>query len=195
MLKKILILSIFLFTLVSCGSDDTSVAVETNGLTTFEWTGYSISIPGNWEVMNDKKNILPEPSQWKIELSVQSSQPKWGFSNNLLILSDTLKTFTNSAEYSMANNVGARREYIDYLELENKEFTFLDESKSQLYVFEAKYNLETPKLKFLQTAYVCNPDKGYFLTIAISPSIKKIDKYETLLSTFSCNPGEDLSEL
>jgi hypothetical protein len=195
MFKKILILSTFLFTLVSCGSDDTSLTVEANGLTTFEWTGYSISIPGNWDVMNDKNNILPEPSQWKIELSVQSSQPKWGFLNNLLILSDTLKTFTNSTEYSMANNVWARREYIDYLALENKEFTFLDDSKSQLYVFEAKYNLETPKLKFLQTAYVCNPDKGYFLTIAISPSIKKIDKYETLLSTFSCNPGKDLDEL
>jgi hypothetical protein len=95
----------------------------------------------------------------------------------------------------MANNVWAKRGYTDYLQLDSKEFSFSDGTVSQLYTFEAKYNLETPKLKFLQTAYVCNPNKGYFLTIAISPSIKKTDKYETLLSTFSCTPDENLTNI
>lgn len=195
MLKKIFLVSISILFLVSCWSGDDTTEIQTNWLTRYEWWGYSISIPENWNIMNNEKNILPEPSQWKIELSVQSWEPKWGFLNNLLILSDTLKTFTNSAEYSMANNIWARREYINYLELENKSFKFTDGNESELYIFEAKYNLETPKLKFLQTAYICNPNKWYFLTIAVAPSTKKTDKYETLLSTFTCNPWEDLSEL
>lgn len=190
MFKKVALLIISFLFLTSCWSDET--VTEELGLEVYSGENYSISIPANWEVMTDKENILPEPSEGKIELSAQSPEPKWGFTNNILILSDDLKTFTDSSEYSMANNVGARRGYTDYLQLDSKEFVFTDGTTSQLYTFEAKYNLETPKLKFLQTAYVCNPNKGYFLTIAISPSIKLTDKYEILLSTFSCTPDENL---
>lgn len=193
MFKKISILILSLFIMTSCGSDEW--VIETSWLEVYQGEWYSVSIPSNWEVMNDKNNILPEPSEGKIELSAQAPEPKWGFINNILILSDDLKTFTDSSEYSMANNVWAKREYTDYLQLENKDFNFIDGTSSKLYVFEAKYNLETPKLKFLQTAYVCNPNKWYFLTIAISPSIKTIDKYETLLSTFSCTPDENLTNI
>lgn len=193
MFKKIFILIFLSFTLISCGSDE--IIVESSGLELYKGEWYSISIPNNWEVMNDKNNILPEPSEGKIELSAQAPNPKWWFVNNLLVLSDNLKTFTDSSEYSMANNVWAKREYTDYLQLDNKSITFSDGTQSQLYIFEAKYNLETPKLKFLQTAYVCNPNKGYFLTIAVVPTIKNTDKYETLLSTFSCTPDENLTNI
>jgi hypothetical protein len=193
MFKKISILILSLFIMTSCGSEES--VVETSWLEKYQGEWYSVSIPSNWEIMNDKNNILPEPSNGKIELSAQAPEPKGWFINNILVLSDDLKTFTDSSEYSMANNVWARREYTDYLQLENKDFSFIDGTNSKLYVFEAKYNLETPKLKFLQTAYVCNPNKGYFLTIAISPSIKVIDKYETLLSTFSCALDENLTDI
>ena len=39
----------------------------------------------------------------------------------------------------------------------NQSFEVIDGTQSQLYTFEAKYNLETPKIKFIQTAYICNP--------------------------------------
>ena len=193
MFKKIFILIFFSLTLISCGSDE--VTIESSWLEQYKWEWYSIFIPSNWQVMNDKNNILPEPSEGKIELSAQAQSPKWWFVNNLLVLSDDLKTFTDSSEYSMANNVWAKREYTDYLQLNNKGITFTDGTKSQLYIFEAKYNLETPKLKFLQTAYVCNPNKGYFLTIAIAPTIKDTEKYETLLSTFSCMLDENITNI
>ena len=193
MFKKIFILIFLSFTLISCGSDE--IIVESSGLELYKGEWYSISIPNNWKIMNEKNNILPEPSEGKIELSAQAPNPKWWFVNNLLVLSDNLKTFTDSSEYSMANNVWAKREYTDYLQLDNKSITFSDGTQSQLYIFEAKYNLETPKLKFLQTAYVCNPNKGYFLTIAVVPTIKNTDKYETLLSTFSCTPDENLTNI
>jgi hypothetical protein len=103
MFKKVSVLLISLLLLTSCGSDDTTQ--EVSGLDTYTGENYSISIPSNWEIMTDKENILPEPSEGKIELSAQAPQPKGGFTNNILILSDELKTFTNSSEYSMANNV------------------------------------------------------------------------------------------
>jgi hypothetical protein len=55
-----------------------------------------------------------------------------------------------------------------------------------LYEFEAKYSTKTPRLKFLQTAYVCQPKKAFFFTIAIPTSIKDTSKYEKLIASFSC---------
>ena len=187
-MKKLIVCICLSFFLISCGSDDASP--ESKGLTVFSWDQYSISIPSNWKILNDKENVLPEPNNGKIELSAQSQDLKWGFLNNVLVLSDKLERFTNSQDYSMANNVGAKREYLEYLELNNEVFTFADGEQSHVYEFEAKYNMQTPKLKFIQTAYVCQPNTGYLLTIAISPSIKKTDKYKEFLSTFTCNSQE-----
>lgn len=189
MFKKILVLIFCAMSLISCGDDET-IDLQAEGLVNYPWDKFDISIPGNWNVLNEKQNLLPQPSEGKIELSAQSQEAKGWFFNNVLILSDTLKTFTDSQEFAIANNVWARSQYIDYIELENKSFDFIDGTSSQLYIFEAKYNLETPKIKFIQTAYVCNPNTGYLLTMAVSPSVKITNKYETLLSTFSCSPDE-----
>ncbi|MBT4632488.1 hypothetical protein HOB94_00425 [bacterium] len=62
----------------------------------------------------------------------------------------------------------------------------MDEELSIIYIFEAKYNLDTPKIKFLQTARVCNQNKAFFFTIALPTTIKDTTKYEYLLSTFEC---------
>jgi hypothetical protein len=75
---------------------------------------------------------------------------------------------------------------LDYKKLESKNFSFTDKEESILYVFEAKYNLDTPKLKFLQTAHICNANKAFLLTLAIPTNIKDLSKYEYLLSTFEC---------
>jgi len=55
-----------------------------------------------------------------------------------------------------------------------------------LYIFEAKYNYDTPKLKFLQTAHICNQTDAYFFTIALSPLVRDTSKYEAFLKTFKC---------
>jgi hypothetical protein len=62
MFKKISILIISLLLLTSCGWDD--ILSETSWLKWYNWEWYSIFLPSNWNIMTDKNNILPEPSEW-----------------------------------------------------------------------------------------------------------------------------------
>lgn len=106
MFKKILVLIFCAMSLISCGDDET-IDLQAEGLVNYPWDKFDISIPGNWNVLNEKQNLLPQPSEGKIELSAQSQEAKGWFFNNVLILSDTLKTFTDSQEFAIANNVWA----------------------------------------------------------------------------------------
>ena len=54
-----------------------------------------------------------------------------------------------------------------------------------VYKFEARYSNKTPKVKVLQTAYICKK-KAYIITISLSNTIIEIDKYEGILKTFKC---------
>lgn len=187
MFKKFIVLFFLLF-LVSCwSSDETVTTTDTSEwLISQEKTDFSIEIPETWEEISNSWDVLPTPNEWKIELVVSAKTQKSGFKNNLLILSDALGTFTTSKDFSILNNIWASRDYIDYNLLESKDIKFLDEEISLLYIFEAKYNLESPKLKFLQTSHICNQTKAFFFTIAIPTSTKDTSKYEDLLKTFKC---------
>jgi len=185
MFKKTFVLLFFLFFLFSCWEEDTST--ESEWLKTVDKTEFSISVPSNWEIINNTEDILPKPNKWNIELAVASNIAKLWFKNNLLILSDDLNSFTNSKDFSMLNNLWASKDYIDYTALSSKDFTFADEEQSILYTFEAKYNYDSPKLKFLQTAHICNQTKAFFFTIAIPASVIDTSKYEFLLQSFKCN--------
>jgi hypothetical protein len=181
MFKNIFILIFISLFLVSCWDSNTNtwlIKTETENI--------SISIPSNWKIIESTKDILPKAKYWEIEFAVMSENVVNGFSNNLLILSDTLNKYTTSKEFSMLNNIWAQTDYIDYTKISSKDITFTDEEVSTLYIFDAKYNLDTPKLKFLQTAHICNQNKAYFLTLAIPTTIKDTTKYEYLLSTFNC---------
>ena len=183
MLKKIFALFFIVLFLFSCWEESSE---SPSWLSQIETENLIIQAPVNWERIDDKEDILPKAKDSEIELAIASKQIVNGFSNNLLILSDTLEKFTTSADFSMLNNVWAQTDYLDYVLLDAKDFSYLDEEKSVLYIFEAKYNLDTPKLKFLQTAHICNQNKAYFLTLAIPISIQDTSKYEYLLSTFTC---------
>jgi len=185
MLKNNFFVILFLF-MFSCSifwKDDNS---KIDWLVLKEKPNFSIEVPSSWEIIENKESILPKPNRWKIELAVTSKKEKLWFKNNLLILSDDLWIFTSSKEFSMLNNVWASKDYIDYKLIESKNFNFIDEEESVLYIFEAKYNLDTPKLKFLQTSHICNQNKAFFFTIAIPTSTKDTSKYEELLKTFKC---------
>jgi hypothetical protein len=184
MFKKFFTLFFLIFLTYSCW--DSTEVIQTSWLFKTETENISIEIPTNWQVLEDTTNVLPKIKDWKIELAVTSDDIVNGFSNNLLILSDDLTMYTTSKEFSMLNNVWASSDYLDYTKLDSKEFKFTDEELSTLYIFEAKYNLDTPTLKFLQTAHICNQNKAYFLTLALPTSIKDTSKYEAFLATFKC---------
>jgi len=184
MFRNFFLLIITSLIIVSCGDEPGSVSVW--WLVMVENEDIKIEVPANWKVIDDKEKILPVAKDSDIELAVVSENMVWGFANNLLILSNELNSFTTSKDFSMFNNIWAQSDYLDYKKIESKEFSFLDEELSVLYIFEAKYNLDTPKLKFLQTAHICNQDKAFFLTLAIPTSVRDISKYEYLLSTFAC---------
>lgn len=155
-------------------------------LTKYENDQFSISLPSNWNILTDSWNVLPTPKNWEISLAASSNELKYGFSNNLLILSQKLDKKITSLDFSVLNNVWSTKEYLEYLKLDSKSFEFSDWDKSNLYIFEAKYNTKTPKLKFLQVWKVCNLSKAYLLTIALSTDVKDTSKYEEVLKTFKC---------
>jgi len=186
MLKKFFLLIVLLFILVSCwGSNDTTIS-NTSWLTIQDSANFSISIPASWKIIDNKNNVLPKPNNGEIALAVTSKSMKNGFANNLLILSSKLDKITTSSDFSILNNIWSEKEYLNYLKLDSREFIFNDQEKSMLYIFEAKYNYDTPKLKFLQTAYICNQTDVYFFTIALSPLVRDTSKYEAFLKTFKC---------
>ncbi len=186
MIKKIALLIISLFIFVSCWDDSSTSWSSSAWLIKYSWDKYSISIPESWEVIKDKENIIPKPNAWEISLVATAIDRTDWFSNNILVLESSLDNITTSKEYSMLNNIWAETDYLNYNKLDSKEFEFLDGEKSMLYTFEAKYNLDTPKLKFIQTAYICNWNNAYFFTIALSPLIRDTSKYEAFLKTFTC---------
>jgi len=183
MYKKLSVFVFLSFLLFSCWSSDTTT---TSWLVKQETQNISIEVPSNWEVITDKENILPKAKDWEIELAVSSKTVVNWFANNMLILSADLAKYTTSSDFAMLNNIWAQTDYIDYTSIESKEFTFADEEKTMLYIFEAKYNLDTPKLKFLQTAHICNQNKAYYVTIALPTSVTDTSKYEEFLATLAC---------
>ena len=182
MIKKIFLL-LLLFFLYSCWSDSTNTS--NTWLQLMDKADFSIYIPENWDILDDSES-LPKPSYWEVVLASNSTDYSSGYSNNLVILKDKINSLTTSKEYTMLNNVWARADYIDYTAIETKDITFADWEVSLLYVFEAKYNMDTPKMKFLQTSSICAWTEAYFMTISIPTTVSDTSKYEYLLSTFSC---------
>jgi len=194
-LKLLLILILFSFS--SCWEDsgtndkeakETEQTEQKNNskLRNYPWKDFSMGIPKTWNNITKEKDIITKPRNWKIELAVTSTQTKWGFSNTLIILSQTLEKYTTSKRYSITNSVWAKNDYLNYYEIENKNFNFNDWEKSKLYIFKAKYNTQTSVFKFIQTAYVCNNNKAFFITIALSTSIEDTKRYEDMIKTFKC---------
>jgi len=185
MFKKVLLYLFIIFALVSCWSNSTTPKLS-NWLILQDNLNFSIEVPSSWKIIDNKDNVLPKPSNWDISLAVTSKKTLDWFANNLLILSSKLNKITISSDFSILNNIWAEKDYLNYLKLDSKEFIFNDQEKSMIYIFEAKYNYDTPKVKFLQTAHICNQTDAYFFTIALSPSVINTSKYEEFLKTFKC---------
>ncbi len=99
-------------------------------------------------------------------------------------MSDSLDTPVTSKKYSELNHIQTTKNYLEYTKLQELPFTFTDADESIMYVFEARYNKTTPRMKFIQTAKVCGT-RVYLLHASVSLD-KVVDKYIELLKTFEC---------
>lgn len=184
-MRKYFIL-ILLLAFVWCGSWEEEENQLPTWLSHYDGSWFSIDIPENWEILKSESGVLPQPKSSKIELAASSDNIKSGFSSNILILSQVLNKPITSLDFSISNNIGASKEYLEYLKLDSRSVEFVDGGTSNLYIFEAKYNLTTPRLKYIQTGRVCGGRYGYLITIAIPMDVKDTSLYEAVIKRFSC---------
>lgn len=188
MKKKIIGVFCLLLSLSSCSG--TTPVVDVNSLTTYKWKGFTLDIPAAWVVMdlnNSWSVSLPNPREWALELVVSSKEEKSWFINNLIVLSKDLEEATTSYDFITKNNPRNYKWYEYFYEEANKDFVFTDWEKSKLYIFLAKYNKDNDKLRFIQTARVCDEKKSFFLTIGVSLDINDTAKYEDIFKSFKCD--------
>ena len=176
-MNKIIIFSC-LFLLVSCGATDSSLDA-----TTFSGDGFSVSIPNTWIPVDS--SALPSTKNGTIALALTSTEIVSGYSNNMSIIKEKMTETMTSKKYSVVNYALTTGAYKDFVKLDENTITFGDADESNLYIFEAKYNIQTPKQKFLQTAKICG-DTVYLITFGLGLSTGSTTRYEDMIKTFSC---------
>ena len=179
-MKKILIALFALLVLVSCGKEATSlVNMETKE---FVGNGFVMQIPKEWNTENTT-NELPS-SQWRPVLGAIDPQKHYNFSNNILIIEDILSQIGSSKQYSEKNNQQTQKKYFSYKNIESGAIIFPDGDESTYYVFDANYNNQVQKLRFIQTAKICGT-KLYHMHISLALNTDFSD-YINLFKTFEC---------
>jgi hypothetical protein len=153
-----------------------------DGTLSFSATGFTLRIPEDFT--SPKTADIPTPVSGKIVYVGVSPETKYGFSSTLLVLEDELKAPVTSRKYSDLNNLQTSKNYLEYTALSDEAILFSDSDESRVYVFEAKYNASTPRLKFVQTAKVCGTQ--VYLMHAALPSEKDIKNYVDLFRSFTC---------
>jgi hypothetical protein len=114
---------------------------------------------------------------------------------SLIVLEDTIIGKLSSEQYARNDYNVSVKNYSGHRLLEEKKIDYIDGIPSILYTFEAKYNPDSPRMKFIQSSKICtNSDKNkvYNITIALPPSINDIEKYESLIKSLSCIPTEEV---
>jgi len=176
------ILFISLFFLTSCSIlPGTQVEIQNNA-TIQTGSGFSIQVPDLWK--HHSGALTSVPKSGSIELALISPEVRYGFSNNLIVMKDTLNGIITSKKYAELSSIQTSKNYLEYTKLQDDLIIFSDSDESRVTVFEAKYNTSTPKLKFIQTAKVCGT-QVYLIHFSIALD-KSPDAYIALAKTFSC---------
>ncbi len=145
-------------------------------------SGLSMQVPALWSA--NTGTMTPTPKSGTLELAIVSPDVRYGFSNNLIIMRDSLNGIITSSRYAELSNVQSSKHYLEYTKLQDDPIIFSDTDASRVTVFEAKYNPSTPRLKFIQTAKVCGTSV-YLIHFSIALD-KAPDAYIALAKTFAC---------
>lgn len=159
----------------------TQTEIQDNA-TIYTGSGFSMQIPALWKT--NTGNNIPNPKSGSLALALISPDIRYGFSNNLVIMQDSLNGIISSKRYAELNNVQTTKNYLEYTKIQDDLILFSDSDESRVSVFEAKYNPSTPRLKFIQTAKVCGTSV-YLIHFSLALD-KSPDAYIALAKTFSC---------
>ncbi len=150
---------------------------------------FSTRIPKKWEIIQDTKNMLPTPKTGKIELAVSSKVATDWVANSLVILSEELQNPSiSSVGYAHSTFAKTKQDVSSIKNIQQKTISFGDGEDadiSKVYIFDAKYASQTPRIRYLQTATICGK-RGYLMTLSIPKNVKNTLKYEYMLSQFRC---------
>jgi len=176
-------LSFLLFSLLLTGCTLPGTQVEsTDNTTMYEGSSFSVAVPKNWTEATG--SLLPNPKKGIIELAYISPETKYGFANNLVIMSSILESPMTSKKYSELNQFQTTGNYLEYTKIQDNELTFTDDEVTRVYIFEARYNQSAPRMKFVQTARVCGTTV-YLLHLSLALD-KDPTLYLPLIQTFQC---------
>lgn len=167
----------------------------TSSTKTFQTSSISLTVPSNWDEINSSS--LPSPKTWTIVTALKSSDTVDDIYRSLILLEDTIIGKLSSEQYAKSDYNVSIKNYSGHRLLEEKNIDFTDGISSLLYTFEAKYNPDSPRMKFIQSSKICteaDKNKVYNITIALPPSINDTLKYETLIKSLSCKTSEDTDD-
>jgi hypothetical protein len=196
-MKKIIFLISCVFFLGSCSipfiwgwNDDTQWDTEETSSATTEFKNDVITmlIPTSWQEIATSN--LPVPKSGEIKLALKSQDKTDGLYRTLVILQDELLWTISSEQYARNDYKISIKKYSSFKELSEKSINFDDGTNSKLYIFEAKYNPDSPTIKFIQSSKVCSKNERnyvYNITIALPSSIDELEKFEWLVKTLTCN--------
>jgi hypothetical protein len=175
-------LVIILALLSSCSLlPGTQIEVQDNAtISVGSW--FSMQTPALWVVQTGGQ--IPTPRSGTLELALVSPDVRYWFSNNLIIMRDSLNGIITSSRYAELSSAQSSKNYLEYSKLQDDPIIFADTDSSRVSVFEAKYNPSTPRLKFIQTAKVCGTSV-YLIHFSIALD-KAPDAYIALAKTFTC---------
>ena len=177
-----ILFTLALLSLTACSIlPGTQTEIQSNA-TIYSGSGFSMQVPTLWT--NNTGVVLPTPKSGSLELALVSPDTEYGFSNNLVIMKDSLNGIISSKKYAELNSIQTSKNYLEYTKIQDDLIIFWDTDESRVTVFQAKYNPSTPLLKFVQTAKVCGTS---VYLINFSLALKKApDAYIALAKTFTC---------
>lgn len=140
-------------------------------------------IPSDW-TQTGTLITIPNDSKSRVVLGAVSPEKKYNFSENIMVIEQDMDAIGTSRQYSDHNFQSKKSSYHSLSLLKTDTILFADMDDSSYYVFDAKYNTQTPKIRFIQTAKFCGT-KLYFLHAATHLG-NKIDDYLALFRGFDC---------
>lgn len=184
MIKKILFLIFSTVLVASCSKNSTETpSVEWKSASVVTGSGFSIAIPSWWS-SSGTLEALGNPQTGKILLAAVSPTKKYNLANNIIIMEDDLEKIGSSAQYTELNNFQTQKKYSEYSLVTTGPVLFSDSDESKYYVFDAKYNTNAPKVRFIQSAKICGT-KAYLIHILLAAGTNPTE-YIPIIKTFTC---------